>query len=105
MSPCLGKGREGALYPPCRRSATCRRTSAPHPNSLAVLDLLVRLLPSSQSAPKVVTEYSTIRQAKETLGQRRLDIDTARDQVQAAVVQGWGQTRLPRRRSLRPKSR
>src|SRR6202043_2360318 len=36
-------------------------------------------------------EYSTIRQAKETLGQRRLDLDTARDQVQAAVVQGWGQ--------------
>src|SRR5207342_3561665 len=36
-------------------------------------------------------EYSTIRQAKETLGQRRLDLDTARDQVQAAVVQAWGQ--------------
>jgi hypothetical protein len=32
-------------------------------------------------------EYSTIRQAKETVGQRRLDLDTA----QAAVVQAWGQ--------------
>jgi len=36
-------------------------------------------------------EYSTIRQAKETLGQRRLDLDTARDQVRQNVVQSWGQ--------------
>jgi outer membrane protein len=36
-------------------------------------------------------EYATIRQAKETLGQRRLDLDTARDQVQATVTQAWGQ--------------
>src|SRR5204863_6234204 len=37
------------------------------------------------------TEYSTIRQAKEILGQRRLDLDTARDQVQSTVTQAWGQ--------------
>jgi outer membrane protein TolC len=37
------------------------------------------------------SEYSTIRQAKETLGQRRLDLDTARDQVQSTVIQAWGQ--------------
>jgi outer membrane protein len=36
-------------------------------------------------------EYSVIRQAKETLGQRRVDLDTARDQVQQTVVQSWGQ--------------
>jgi outer membrane protein len=36
-------------------------------------------------------EYSAIRQAKETLGQRRIDLDTARDQVQATVTQAWGQ--------------
>ena len=36
-------------------------------------------------------EYSLIRQAKETLGQRRLDLDTARDQVRQNVVQSWGQ--------------
>jgi outer membrane protein len=36
-------------------------------------------------------EYSTIRQAKETLGQRRLDYDTARDSVRQTVVQSWGQ--------------
>ena len=36
-------------------------------------------------------EYSAIRQAKETLGQKRLDFDTARDQVRQTVVQSWGQ--------------
>jgi outer membrane protein len=37
------------------------------------------------------TEYATIRQAKETLGQRRMDLDTARDQVQQTLTQSWGQ--------------
>ena len=37
------------------------------------------------------SEYAAIRQAKETLGQRRLDLDTSRDQVQANVTQAWGQ--------------
>jgi outer membrane protein len=36
-------------------------------------------------------EYSLIRQAKETLGQKRLDLDTARDSVRQTVVQSWGQ--------------
>jgi len=36
-------------------------------------------------------EYSVIRQAKETLGSRRLDLDTARDQARQNVVQAWGQ--------------
>ncbi len=35
-------------------------------------------------------EYSAIRQAKETLGQKRLDLDIARDQVRQGVVQSWG---------------
>jgi outer membrane protein len=35
-------------------------------------------------------EYSAIRQAKETLGQRRIDLDTARDQARQTVVQSWG---------------
>ena len=36
-------------------------------------------------------EYSAIRQAKETLGQKRLDFDASRDQVRQTVVQSWGQ--------------
>jgi outer membrane protein len=35
-------------------------------------------------------EYSLIRQAKETLGQRRLDLATTREQVRQNVVQAWG---------------
>jgi outer membrane protein len=35
-------------------------------------------------------EYSLIRQAKETLGQKRIDLDTARDAVRQSVVQAWG---------------
>jgi outer membrane protein len=36
-------------------------------------------------------EYSTIRQAKETVGQKRIDLESARDLVQANVVTAWGQ--------------
>ncbi len=36
-------------------------------------------------------EYAAIRQAKETAGQKRIDLDTARDRVQAVVVTSWGQ--------------
>jgi outer membrane protein len=35
--------------------------------------------------------YSLIRQAKEAVGQKRIDLDTARDAVQANVVTTWGQ--------------
>lgn len=35
--------------------------------------------------------YSRVRAAKETLGQRRLEVDVARDQVRAAVIAAWGQ--------------
>jgi outer membrane protein len=37
------------------------------------------------------TEYSQIRAAKETLQQRRIDLDTQRDQAQQTLVQTWGQ--------------
>ena len=36
-------------------------------------------------------EYANIRAAKETLQQRRVDLDTARDQAQQTLVQSWGQ--------------
>jgi outer membrane protein len=36
-------------------------------------------------------EYAAIRQAKETLGQKRIDLDTARDTVRQNIVQTWGQ--------------
>jgi outer membrane protein len=36
-------------------------------------------------------EYALIRQAKETVGQRRLELAQNRDQARANVVQSWGQ--------------
>jgi outer membrane protein len=36
-------------------------------------------------------EYSLVRQAKETLGQKRIDMDTARDSARQLAVQSWGQ--------------
>lgn len=36
-------------------------------------------------------EYSAVRQAKETLGQRKLELDLARTQVRQGIVQAWGQ--------------
>jgi outer membrane protein len=35
--------------------------------------------------------YARVRQAKETAGQRRIDVDVARDLVRAAVITAWGQ--------------
>jgi outer membrane protein len=35
-------------------------------------------------------EYSRVREAKEILGQRRLEADVVRDQVRAAIVSAWG---------------
>lgn len=36
-------------------------------------------------------EYSAVRQAKETLGQRRLELDLVRTQVRQGIVQAWAQ--------------
>jgi len=38
------------------------------------------------------SDYSLIRQAKETLGQQRLNLDVARDQARVGVLQFWAQT-------------
>ncbi len=40
--------------------------------------------------------YSQARQAKETLGQRRIQLDSARDQVRSAVDTTWGQLQAAR---------
>jgi outer membrane protein len=37
------------------------------------------------------SEYAAVRLAKETLGQKRLDLDTARDTARQNAVQSWGQ--------------
>ena len=40
--------------------------------------------------------YARVRQAKETAGQRRIDVDVSRDLVRAAVITAWGQLQSAR---------
>jgi outer membrane protein len=64
---------EGSLYP-----------------SLSLVGSAQKTYGSTSSLNTLETLSAAIRQAKETLGQRRLDLDNARDQVQQTVVQAWG---------------
>jgi outer membrane protein len=49
-------------------------------------------IPIFNAGPAGATDtFSAIRQAKEVVGQKRMDLETARDQVQANVVTTWGQ--------------
>ena len=83
---------EGALYPTVSAVGTVQKTYG-SPVALGLLETLSASVGAQLSVPLYQggSEYSTIRQAKETLGQRRLDLDTARDQVQSTVTQAWGQ--------------
>jgi outer membrane protein len=83
---------EGALYPNLALQGSVQKSigSTTNVNTLqnlsasAVAQLTVPIYQGG-------AEYATIRQAKETLGQRRLDLDTAREQIQQNVTQAWGQ--------------
>jgi outer membrane protein len=83
---------EGALAPTLSAIGAVNKQYG-STQSLAVLETLNASLQAQLSVPiyQGGAEYAAIRQAKETLGQRRLDLDTARDQVQATVTQAWGQ--------------
>src|SRR6478609_5464847 len=83
---------EGALYPTLSVTGNFTKNWL-STQSLAVMDSYQASLLGTLSVPiyQGGAEYSLIRQAKETLGQRRLDLDTARDQVRQNVVQSWGQ--------------
>src|SRR5262249_46577612 len=83
---------EGALYPTVTATAAATKTygSTTNPNNLQNLNLSAG---GTVSVPLYQggAEYSAIRAAKETLAQRRLDLDTARDNIRQNVVQAWGQ--------------
>ena len=62
-------------------------------SSLSVMNSYSASLLGTLSVPiyQGGSEYYLIRQAKETLGQKRLDLDNARDTVRQNIVQSWGQ--------------
>jgi len=83
---------EGSLYPTLSVQGTVQKNFM-SPLSLNVYESYSATVLGQLSVPiyQGGAEYSAIRQAKETLGQKRLDFDTARDQVRQVVVQSWGQ--------------
>jgi outer membrane protein len=81
---------EGALYPNVGLTATYTQSYDTQPQSLRLTNVSILgqvTVPIYQGG----TEYSAIRQNKETLGQQRLNLDVNRDQARATVVQSWGQ--------------
>jgi outer membrane protein len=80
---------EGALYPVLTLTANAQQNWEPalrvaeQTNASVISQLTVPIYQGGGT-------YATIRQSKETLAQRRLDMETARDQAQANVVQAWG---------------
>ncbi len=81
---------EGALYPTVTVSAGANYTAEQTPQVVKTMSyaaLGTISVPLYQGG----AEYATIRQSKETLGQRRMDLDTQRDSAQQSVVQSWGQ--------------
>ena len=82
---------EGALAPTV--TATANVQQAWETNTSSLLQQFNASLVGQVTVPiyQGGQEYSLIRQAKETLGQQRIALDTARDQIQATVSQSWGQ--------------
>jgi outer membrane protein len=83
---------EGALAPTLAAVGSVQKSFG-STQSLAIIESLSASVAAQLTVPiyQGGAEYSAIRQSKETLGQRRLDLDTARDQVQSTVIQAWGQ--------------
>jgi outer membrane protein len=83
---------EGALYPTVSVQGSFTQNWL-YPQSLSVMNAYNASVLGTLTVPiyQGGAEYSAIRQAKEVLGQKRLDLDTARDQVRQNVVQSWGQ--------------
>ena len=85
------KAAEGTLYPTVTLESA--RAAALGPRSPAAVDQLTGTVLGRVTVPiyQGGAEYSIIRQSKETLGQRRIELDVQRDLVRATVVQAWGQ--------------
>jgi outer membrane protein len=83
---------EGALYPTVSVQGNYTQNWL-STSSLSVMNEYNASVLGTLSVPiyQGGAEYSLIRQSKETLGQKRLDLDTARDQIRQNVVQAWGQ--------------
>jgi outer membrane protein len=84
------KAAEGTLYPTVTVESTVQRRWDTQPG---VSDQMTGTVLGRVAVPifQGGSEYSIIRQTKETLGQRRIELDVQRDQVRALIVQAWSQ--------------
>jgi outer membrane protein len=83
---------ESSLYPTLNLVGSAQKNFG-STTSLTTLESFAASVTGQLTVPiyQGGTEYATIRQAKETLSQRRTDLDSARDQSQQTLVQSWGQ--------------
>lgn len=81
---------EGALYPTLSLLGSIQRN---YDIALTTPENFTASVGGQLSVPiyQGGAEFSQIRQAKETLGQRRYDLDLARDQARVTVAQAWAQ--------------
>jgi outer membrane protein len=84
------KASEGSLYPTVTLEGSVQRRWDVQPG---VTDQMTGTVLGRVAVPiyNGGAEYSLIRQNKETLGQRRIELDVQRDLVRATVVQAWSQ--------------
>ncbi|MBO0752421.1 MAG: TolC family outer membrane protein, partial [Bradyrhizobiaceae bacterium] len=86
---------EGTLYPQARLVGGATQSWEPIPGQeVQLFNAFVQgqvTIPIYNAGPNGPADtYSAIRQAKEAVGQKRMDLDTARDLAQANVVTSWG---------------
>jgi outer membrane protein len=80
---------EGELYPTLGvTGAVSQRSEVTFPNDARfTASAVARLTVPIYEGGEV---YARVRQAKETVGQRRIEVDINRDQIRAAIVSAWG---------------
>ena len=81
---------EGALYPTLSLLGSVQKN---YDVALTTPETFTASVGTQLSVPiyQGGAEFSQIRQAKETLGQRRHDLDLARDQIRLTITQAWAQ--------------
>ena len=84
------KASEGSLYPTVTLESSVNRRWDVQPG---VTDQMTGTVLGRVTVPVYQggAEYSVIRQSKETLGQRRIELDVQRDLIRSTVVQAWAQ--------------
>jgi outer membrane protein len=87
---------EGALYPTVSLEGTVQKS---YETALTTLESFQAGVAGRLSVPlyRGGAEYAAIRKAKEEQGQKQIELNVARDQARAAVIQAWAQLEAAKR--------